>query len=105
MRAAGDIGPDGRWTSERGCSSAGRAPPLQGGGRRFEPDQLHHSTRSPLAATGSKGRAGFFQDVGRSGMRGALALADVRTMPWHRGSQHDLLFLTRGAPCPCLNVH
>ncbi len=26
----------------RGCSSAGRAPALQAGGRRFEPDQLHH---------------------------------------------------------------
>ena len=25
----------------RGCSSAGRAPALQAGGRRFEPDQLH----------------------------------------------------------------
>ena len=26
-----------------GCSSGGRAPPLQGGGRRFESDQLHFS--------------------------------------------------------------
>jgi hypothetical protein len=26
----------------RGCSSTGRAPPLQGGGRRFDPGQLHH---------------------------------------------------------------
>ncbi len=25
----------------RGCSSAGRAPGLQPGGRRFDPDQLH----------------------------------------------------------------
>jgi hypothetical protein len=25
----------------RGCSSDGRAPPLQGGGRRFDSDQLH----------------------------------------------------------------
>ena len=24
-----------------GCSSVGRAPPLQGGGRRFDSDQLH----------------------------------------------------------------
>ncbi len=24
-----------------GCSSAGRAPALQAGGRRFDPDQLH----------------------------------------------------------------
>ena len=27
----------------RGCSSAGRAPALQAGGRRFDPDQLHHA--------------------------------------------------------------
>ena len=27
--------------SLRGCSSGGRAPPLQGGSRRFESDQLH----------------------------------------------------------------
>ena len=26
----------------RGCSSAGRAPALQAGGRRFDPVQLHH---------------------------------------------------------------
>ncbi len=26
---------------DRGCSSAGRAPALQAGGRRFDPDQLH----------------------------------------------------------------
>ena len=26
----------------RGVSSAGRAPPLQGGGHRFDPDTLHH---------------------------------------------------------------
>ena len=25
----------------RGCSSAGRAPDLHSGGRRFDPDQLH----------------------------------------------------------------
>ncbi len=27
--------------SIRGCSSAGRAPDLHSGGRRFDPDQLH----------------------------------------------------------------
>ena len=27
--------------SERGCSSVGRAPALQAGGRRFDPVQLH----------------------------------------------------------------
>ena len=26
----------------RGCSSIGRAPALQAGGRRFDPVQLHH---------------------------------------------------------------
>ena len=26
----------------RGLSSAGRAPALQAGGRRFDPDRLHH---------------------------------------------------------------
>src|SRR6185437_5486358 len=31
---------------KRGCSSAGRAPALQAGGRRFDPDQLHQSSRS-----------------------------------------------------------
>jgi hypothetical protein len=52
--------------------------------------------RGSLAARG----AGFFRDVGRSGMRGALALAGVRTMPWHRGSQHDLLLIRWGALPP-----
>src|SRR5947209_19051584 len=27
----------------RGCSSIGRAPALQAGGRRFDPDQLHQA--------------------------------------------------------------
>ncbi len=30
----------------RGCSSIGRAPALQAGGRRFDPDQLHHEQLS-----------------------------------------------------------
>ena len=29
------------WRSERGCSSVGRAPALQAGGRRFDPVHLH----------------------------------------------------------------
>ena len=29
-------------TPEWGLSSAGRAPALQAGGRRFDPDRLHH---------------------------------------------------------------
>ena len=28
--------------NQRGCSSVGRAPALQAGGRRFDPVQLHH---------------------------------------------------------------
>src|SRR5665811_2438319 len=31
-----------RLPQKRGCSSAGRAPDLHSGGRRFDPDQLHH---------------------------------------------------------------
>jgi hypothetical protein len=30
----------------RGCSSVGRAPVLQAGGRRFDPDQLHQRIES-----------------------------------------------------------
>jgi len=33
-------------------------------------------------------------------MRGALALAGVQTMPWYRGSQHDLLLIQVGALPP-----
>ena len=29
-----------------GCSSVGRAPALQAGGRQFEPDQLHQNKRN-----------------------------------------------------------
>ena len=29
-----------------GYSSAGRAPALQAGGRRFDPDYLHHPTKA-----------------------------------------------------------
>ena len=31
-----------------GYSSAGRAPALQAGGRRFDPDYLHHPTKAAL---------------------------------------------------------
>lgn len=34
--------PTGGLVPCRGCSSAGRAPALQAGGRRFEPGHLHH---------------------------------------------------------------
>ena len=33
---------DTKSASTRGYSSAGRAPALQAGGHRFEPDYLHH---------------------------------------------------------------
>ncbi len=38
-----------------GCSSAGRAPPLHGGGHRFDPVHLHHRT-----LPSSNGRVLFF---------------------------------------------
>ena len=41
---------------ERGHSSAGRAPPLQGGGRRFEPGWLHNQD-SDLGSRVALGRA------------------------------------------------
>ena len=45
-----------------GCSSAGRAPALQAGGRRFEPDHLHqHSMDFPLAALEPRGS--FFDNL------------------------------------------
>ena len=44
---------DGPW----GCSSAGRAPALQAGGRRFEPDHLHQIRR--LHQIGPFGWAGL----------------------------------------------
>jgi hypothetical protein len=33
----------------RGHSSAGRAPALQAGGHRFDPDWLHHAAKQPAA--------------------------------------------------------
>jgi hypothetical protein len=39
------------WRSERGCSSIGRAPALQAGGRRFDPVQLHHLRAIPVGCT------------------------------------------------------
>jgi hypothetical protein len=40
---------------QRGLSSAGRAPALQAGGHRFDPDRLHHSRRF-AASNGSRRR-------------------------------------------------
>ena len=34
-----------------GCSSVGRAPALQAGGRQFEPDQLHQNKEAEKART------------------------------------------------------
>ena len=39
----------GRPLRSRGLSSAGRAPALQAGGRRFDPDRLHHDLRPRCA--------------------------------------------------------
>ena len=46
--AVGDDGPN-HWTA-RGVSSAGRAPALQAGGRRFDPGTLH--SQKPLLTRG-----------------------------------------------------
>ena len=40
----------GREREQRGFSSAGRAPALQAGGHRFDPDKLHHYLSSRLSA-------------------------------------------------------
>ena len=49
--------PVARWLlrSHRGCSSAGRAPALQAGGRRFDPDHLHQPCEaSPVGDGGER---------------------------------------------------
>ena len=52
------------WRSERGCSSIGRAPALQAGGRRFDPVQLHQSgVRSQLTVDSGADQAGGVQEV------------------------------------------
>ena len=40
--------------SERGCSSAGRAPALQAGGHRFDPVHLHQKRDKQAAATSGR---------------------------------------------------
>ena len=47
-RAQRSIKPNGEVI--RGHSSAGRAPALQAGGRRFDPDWLHHTKNHKQAA-------------------------------------------------------
>ena len=44
MGSVVQVHPDPPERDDRGCSSAGRAPRLQRGGRRFDPDQLHHAS-------------------------------------------------------------
>ena len=39
-----------------GCSSVGRAPALQAGGRQFEPDQLHQNKEAVKARTNKERR-------------------------------------------------
>ena len=41
----------------RGCSSVGRAPALQAGGRRFDPVQLHHGR-----VAGNRGQGSGIRD-------------------------------------------
>ena len=42
---------------DRGCSSIGRAPALQAGGRRFDPDQLHQFRSQKSEVTIGCGRS------------------------------------------------
>ena len=54
-----------------GHSSAGRAPALQAGGRRFDPDWLHQSlnaahTNERLKRTGVEAGFAFFDNLGRN---------------------------------------
>ena len=42
----------------RGRSSVGRAPALQAGCRRFDPDRFHQIPRCPRSEDGGQGRAG-----------------------------------------------
>jgi hypothetical protein len=43
-----------------GHSSAGRAPALQAGGRRFDPDWLHHPSTQPVLFVFIKSEAELF---------------------------------------------
>jgi hypothetical protein len=47
-----------RHQSSRGCSSVGRAPALQAGCRRFDPDQLHQSIRDLVSRRAAPSRGG-----------------------------------------------
>ena len=49
VRKLGDLSVGSKLTLIRGISSSGRAPALQAGGDRFEPDILHHICQCRLA--------------------------------------------------------
>ena len=61
----------------RGCSSAGRAPGLQPGGRRFDPDQLHTREGCRFCAKGASASGGDPDQLHKGvfvPLRGALPL-------------------------------
>ena len=58
-----------RLSSGRGCSSVGRAPALQAGGRRFDSDHLHHVRRRKTEDGRQKARV-----VGAEALRLGLAV-------------------------------
>src|SRR5437867_5610785 len=74
----------------RGCSSVGRAPPLQGGGRRFEPGQLHHPriSEAPTADLpyGGRSTGGASLEVPPAGQstRGSLTTEDSELVVGHQ---------------------
>src|SRR6266403_5348288 len=57
----------------RGCSSAGRAPVLQAGGRGFDPHQLHHAWRRVMPVAVPLGTAAGIAVSIRGGKRSAPA--------------------------------
>ena len=61
----------------RGCSSIGRAPALQAGGRRFDPVQLHQSRR-PLEGVADPARQ-YLSVVMRSSRSSAFRLDESRS--------------------------
>jgi hypothetical protein len=70
----------------RGCSSVGRAPALQAGGRRFDSDHLHHCAndakrRSSQAATAVR----LHRESGRrAASDGRLIDREKKVCPWVR---------------------
>ena len=66
------VGEDGAFVVTRGCSSVGRAPALQAGGRGFESLHLHHELekvqrrQSGQAARNTKYRNGLIAQLVRA---------------------------------------